>query len=73
MQKLIETSDPRYWVCIIGPVEGNKLPHDADFAPRIAARMAVSSFVSDKYTSCNSGWCDEAEYLRIMKARHQSP
>lgn len=72
MQKLIETSDPRYWVCIIGPIEGNKLPHNADFAPRMAACRAVSG-VSDKYTSCYSGWCDEAEYLRIEKARHEIP
>ena len=72
MQKLIETSDPRYWVCIIGPVEGNKLPHNADIVPRLAACRVVSE-VSDKYEFCDSGWCDEAEYLRIEKARHEIP
>lgn len=50
---------PRYWMCIIGPVDGNKLPKSADNPPRLAAIKAIEKLTSKKrYTDfeCWSGW-----------------
>lgn len=60
---------PRYWVCIIGPIENSKLPDGSDGPPRIAARRAVLEMTGDDPT-CNSGWVYEADYRRIIDARY---
>lgn len=61
---------PRYWVCIIGPISDDKLPDGADSPPRMAARQAVVEMTGVD-TTCRSGWCDEAEYQRIMDAQYR--
>lgn len=63
------TPKPRYWVCIIGPVPDDKLPDGADGPPRHAARHA-SWKMTGVDSECNSGWCDEDEYNRIMAAKY---
>jgi hypothetical protein len=61
----------RYWVCIIGPIERDQLPMGADLPPRIAARNAVFDMTGDGEVTCNSGWCGEVEYQRIMNAKYK--
>lgn len=61
----------RYWVCIIGPIEKDQLPPGADLPPRMAARNAVFDMTGDGEAACNSGWCGEAEYQRIMDAKYR--
>ena len=60
----------RYWVCIIGPIEQDQLPMGADLPPRMAARNAVFDMTGDEEVTCDSGWCGEAEYQRIMDAKY---
>lgn len=63
---------PRYWVCIIGPVPDNRIKSNGgDSPPRMAARQAIlDSTGCDPL--CNSGWCEEEEYERIMAAKYPS-
>jgi hypothetical protein len=60
----------KYWVCIIGPVEDEKLPPGADLPPRKAAKRAVAEMLGYSCSEVSSGWCYQEEYDRIDKARH---
>lgn len=60
-----------YWVCIIGPIKRNKLPHGADSPPRQAAQRAILNMTQDADFHTYSGWgCDEETFNKIMKAWH---
>lgn len=65
------SEEAKYWVCIIGPIKKSKLPDGADSPPRMAARNAVLEMTGED-TTCNSGWCDEAEYRQIMEAKYRT-
>lgn len=62
---------PKYWVCIIGPVSSDKLPDDADYPLRRAVEKIVNEMTGYTNTLCNSGWCDEDEYQRVMNAKYR--
>ncbi len=56
----------KYWVCIMGPVEDEKLPSDADFYPSIAAQRAVIDMTGEQL-SCYSGWdCGEEKFKELL-------
>lgn len=61
---------PRYWICIIGPVHDNKLPHGADSPPRRAAIKAVMDMAGTNVFECWSGWCERDEFERVQKAKY---
>jgi len=52
----------RYWICIIGPVDGDKIPDGGDSPPRWAARTAQCNMTGVDPT-CASGWIDESELV----------
>lgn len=57
----------RYWVCIIGPMDMNKVPMGFDSVPRIAAINAIMS-KGFKQPECWSGWgCTEEKFEKLMK------
>lgn len=60
--------EPRYWICIIGPIAENLLPEGADSPPRWAARRAIAEIVGAGDATCNSGWRGADEYKHIMAA-----
>jgi hypothetical protein len=57
----------RYWYCIIGPVEDDKIPNGADSPPRLAARMATTR-MTGKDPTCMSGWVDEDTLLNQINS-----
>jgi len=44
------------WVCVIGPIEQNKLPMGADFPMRQAVKQAFAGLVGEEAEICASGW-----------------
>ena len=56
-----------YWCCIIGPAEGKKLPHRADFPIRAAVQKAFEDMIGEVAETCYSGWgCSENDANKIM-------
>jgi len=65
-----ELDRPRYWVCIAGPVPQSHLPKGAYGPPRQAAKKAIKK-MSGKVPNCWSGWIDQNEFDRIVKAQRE--
>lgn len=58
---------PRYWVCVIGPVDKGRLPDAFDSPPRRAAIGAIEK-AGIEVKDCWSGWgCDEKHFQDIME------
>lgn len=53
----------QFWVCVIGPVESDKLPMGADSPPRQAAQAAVAKMTGEWPEHCWSGWGHTMESL----------
>jgi len=66
-KKLI--GQPRYWVCIIGPVPSLDLPDGSDFGPRVAARQQILN-ITGHDPECISGWFGTEEYKQIIKHQY---
>ena len=59
--------NPRYWVCIIGPVGRDDKPEGFDSIPRSAAIEAIEK-AGINIKDCWSGWgCDKKHFDKIMK------
>ena len=62
-----------YWVCVIGPIEREKLPLGADFPLRQAVKKAYEELTGDINYTCSSGWgADEEEAREISKVRNEA-
>ena len=59
--------NPKYWHCIIGPVEDSDLPWGADAPPRFATEAALEKMGLD-FKNCSSGWIEQSEKDAIEKA-----
>lgn len=46
----------RYWVCIIGPTDQDKLPNGSDLDMRSAAEKAFKKLTGHHAEICSSGW-----------------
>lgn len=62
----------KYWICIIGPIEETELPDGADYPPRFAAIESIQKMTDISYGNffCSSGWCDKAEYDKVMEVKN---
>ena len=61
---------PRYWICIIGPVDDDKIPDGGDSPPRWAARTAQHKMTGVD-PICSSGWFDKDELVKDAKRMAQ--
>jgi len=62
-----------YWVCVVGPIERDKLPDGSDLPMRWAVQSAFENVTGEWPGVCSSGWgCDEAEAEAISLARHEA-
>ena len=55
-----------YWCCMIGPAEGKKLSHRADFPLRTAVQKAFEDMIGVPGEVCYSDWGCEADAKLIM-------
>lgn len=67
-----EPPKPRYWYCLIGPVDESKIPEGGYAAPRMAARNAVFQ-TTGLDVQCASAWISEEESQRLFEARLYEP
>lgn len=62
---------PRYWVCIIGDTDWNKLPFGADFSMRRVVENQFLSVTGHPDEICYSGWSADAKAVkRILNTWH---
>ena len=47
---------PEYWLCIIGPVTGDKLRNGADLPMRMTVQKAFYDLTGEGAAMCSSGW-----------------
>jgi len=51
----------RYWACVIGPIDSEKIPFGGDFPPRQAAQDAMIKMTGVPNFVCSSGWLTEGQ------------
>ncbi len=52
----MENNTKRYWSCIIGPIEKNKIPFGGDFPMRDAVKNRFFEMFKEDADICSSGW-----------------
>ena len=55
-----------YWICIIGPVDGNTLPKGADAPMRSAVEKAFKELTGHYADACGSGWGNDGSDIDRM-------
>lgn len=65
-------NDPRYWVCVFGPIDAASLPEGADLPMRKAVREAANELFNGSPTILNTGWSARPRnQRRIMHATYK--
>ena len=63
-----KSKEQKYWICIIGSVEENKLKIGADAPMRNAVQTAFNEMFEDEDTNCWSGWGSGQEKVDLLNA-----
>ena len=73
MRTLQQTSDimketkQRYWICVIGPTDQNKLPSGSDSPMRKAVTKTFKKITKHEDQDCYSGWGNDEERMKLVQ------
>ena len=56
-----------YWLCIIGPADGTKLPDGADMPMRTAVQSRFAALTGEFPKLCSSGWGLRPERMEVIR------